>query len=82
MKRTVFHVVWDKGLGMWVCRLEGDSESFIDVAIRKNDLLLEMRKRCRRMEVFEIPCQMKVHLQNGDFEYENTYVNDPAGTKG
>lgn len=82
MMRNSFHVVWSNHLMLWVCVAAGIADIILDVGTTKNAVLQNTRQRCLRLKALGIPCQMVVHLQNGSFEYENTYLNDPPETKG
>lgn len=69
-KRTVFHVVPD-GEDWTVKREGGEAVSTHSTKASAEAAAMEAAKR-------SIPSQVKIHRQDGVFEEERTYGNDPV----
>ena len=70
--RTVYHVLPDSSGSRWVVTKE-DSTFRAEFAT-KSEAEDAAKTRARSEE----PSQVKVHLANGNMEYESTYGDDPA----
>ena len=70
--RTVYHVAPDATADQWVITIE-NRDAFRQRHRTKNEAVEAAKARARRHE----PSQVKVHLANGNMEYESTYGEDP-----
>lgn len=75
--RTVYHVVPTADAARWVVSIEND-DSFREEYDTKDAAVEAAKSRARGQE----PSQVKVHLSNGNMEYESTYGDDPRRTPG
>lgn len=71
--RTVYHVVPNSDQSRWVVSREND-DNFREEHDTKREAEQAAKERARKEE----PSQVKVHLQNGNMDYESTYGDDPA----
>ena len=74
--RTVYHVVPDSDQSKWLVTRENDA--FREEHHSKADAEEAAKRRARNHE----PSQVKVHLGDGNMEYESTYGQDPPETPG
>jgi hypothetical protein len=73
--RTVYHVVPNADKSKWLVTREKD-DRFREEYETKQRAEEAAKDRAREEE----PSQVKVHLQNGNMEYESTYGDDPRET--
>ena len=73
--RTVYHVVPNSDLSKWLVTREHDHR-FREEYETKERAEEAAKKRARTEE----PSQVKVHLKNGNMQYESTYGHDPRAT--
>jgi hypothetical protein len=73
--RTVYHVVPNADQSKWLVTREKDKE-FREEYETKSSAEEAAKERARGEE----PSQVKVHLQNGNMDYESTYGDDPRET--
>lgn len=75
-KREVYHVVPNSSGEKWVVSQENNE--FKREFDTKNEALEFAKERAKAAELG----QVKVHKQDGNMEYENTYGEDPERTPG
>lgn len=75
--RTVYHVVPNSDQSKWLVTREKD-ERFREEYDTKQRAEEAAKERAREEE----PSQVKVHLKNGNMEYESTYGDDPRDIPG
>lgn len=75
--RIVYHVVPNFDASKWLVVREKD-DSFREEFRTKAEAERASKKRARKEE----PSQVKVHLKNGNMQYESTYGDDPRRTRG
>lgn len=75
--RTVYHVVPNFDKSKWLVTLEND-DNFRQEYETKAEAVDAAKSRARGEE----PSQVKVHLENGNMEYESTYGDDPPSSPG
>ncbi len=73
--RTVYHVVPNADKSKWLVTREHD-DNFRKEYETKAEAEDAAKSRARGEE----PSQVKVHLENGNMEYESTYGDDPVRT--
>lgn len=73
--RTVYHVVPNAAGSKWLVTREND-ENLRDEYDTKREAEQAAKARARNEE----PSQVKVHLEDGNMEYESTYGDDPPET--
>ncbi len=73
--RTVYHVVPNADQSKWLVTREKDKE-FREEYETKASAEEAAKERARGEE----PSQVKVHLRNGNMDYESTYGDDPRET--
>jgi Uncharacterized protein conserved in bacteria (DUF2188) len=74
--RTVYHVVPNADQSKWLVTREND-DGFKEEYATKIQAEHEAKQRARRQE----PSQVKVHLANGNMDYESTYGQDPPESR-
>jgi hypothetical protein len=74
--RTVYHVIPNADRSKWLVTRENDA--FREEHDSKSDAEQAAKERARGEE----PSQVKVHLQNGNMDYESTYGRDPPESPG
>lgn len=70
-QRKYFEVVYDRQNGRWVFRQQG-TPTAIRVAATKAEIVQSAIAICNNQY-----CSLRIHLENGRFEEERTYKNDP-----
>ena len=75
--RTVYHVVPNADKSRWLVTREHD-DRFREEYGTKSDAEDAAKTRARDEE----PSQVKVHLEDGNMEYESTYGDDPPEIPG
>ncbi len=75
--RTVYHVVPNADRSRWVISREND-DRFREEYETKEAAVDAAKGRARGEE----PSQVKVHLSDGNMEYESTYGDDPRRSPG
>lgn len=75
--RTVYHVVPNSDASKWVISREND-----DQFREEYETKAEAEEAATRRAKGEEPSQVKVHLENGNMEYEHTYGDDPPEIPG
>jgi hypothetical protein len=73
--RTVYHVVPNADRSKWLVTREKDDD-FREEFDTKASAEEAAKERAREEE----PSQVKVHLSDGNMEYESTYGDDPRET--
>lgn len=73
--RTVYHVVPNADQSKWLVTREND-KGFREEFETKKNAEEAAKERARNEE----PSQVKVHLMNGNMDYESTYGDDPPET--
>lgn len=73
--RTVYHVVPNADKSRWLVTREHD-----DKFRQEYDTKAEAEEAAKTRARGEEPSQVKVHLENGNMEYESTYGDDPVRT--
>jgi hypothetical protein len=73
--RTVYHVVPNADRSKWLVTREND-KGFREEFETKKSAEEAAKERAREEE----PSQVKVHLSNGNMDYESTYGDDPPET--
>lgn len=66
--RIVYHVVPDSSSGAWVITQE-NNDSFREEYVTKDEAVGAAKARAQREE----PSRVKVHLDDGNMDYESTY---------
>lgn len=75
--RTVYHVLPNADASRWVVSME-NNDSFREEYQTKEEAVAAAKTRARAEE----PSQVKVHLSDGNMEYESTYGDDPRRSPG
>ncbi|MBW3671354.1 MAG: DUF2188 domain-containing protein [Acidobacteria bacterium] len=75
--RSVYHVVPNFDKSKWLVTREHD-DNFRQEYETKAEAVDAAKSRARGEE----PSQVKVHLENGNMEYESTYGDDPRRSPG
>ena len=79
MKRTVFHLTWNKTYRSWDLRSKG---KLVDTNEHKMNAVAKAVGKCRLLWKDRKRAQLIVHKKSGVIEYERTYGRDPRRSKG